>query len=120
MLLFAPAAQGLDSASERVARALPAQLERQRQQVAMQAGRMQRIGAIHNDRFSYELAASAARLEDLSPVKTLARGYSITRDAHGAILRSAASSKPGDRVQVTLSDGRLECEVLEAGSVSGE
>jgi exodeoxyribonuclease VII large subunit len=52
--------------------------------------------------------ARAARLEGLSPLQVLARGYSLTRTEDGArVLARAADVRPGDRVEVLLADGRL-------------
>ena len=113
MLLFAQAAQGLDTASERLARALPAKLERENQAISVFEGRMSRIAPALVQLFAYEVAASAARLDDLSPIKTLARGYSITRNEQGDIMRSVVGVQAGDRVNVTLSDGDLACDVVE-------
>jgi len=65
-----------------------------------------------------EFERSAARLDlagrslaGLSPTAVLARGYSITRDASGALLRDAASVKEGERLRTTLARGELESEV---------
>jgi exodeoxyribonuclease VII large subunit len=60
--------------------------------------------------------ALGARLDALSPLAVLARGYAVCwNDARTAIIRSAASVRPGDRVHVTLSEGELPCRV-EQGS----
>jgi len=56
--------------------------------------------------------AQAARLQALSPLNVLARGYSLTRTADGArIVHSASQVRPGDRVEVLLAAGRLLAEV---------
>lgn len=112
-LLFSQAAQGIDLASERLSRALPAQLERNREALSLRAERLERDGAALTERFEYAVRASAARLEDLSPVKTLARGYSITRNEEGEILRKVEQAPIGSKVGITLSNGELSCEVLE-------
>jgi exodeoxyribonuclease VII large subunit len=74
-----------------------------------------RLPAPHRERFG----EAAARLRALSPLAVLARGYSIVRDAAGAILTDASRVAPGDRVDLTLARGRLGCEVREV-SVAGE
>ena len=57
-----------------------------------------------------------ARLDALSPLAVLGRGYAVCwNDTRTAIIRSAASVRPGDRVRVTLSEGELACRV-EQGS----
>ena len=57
------------------------------------------------------LAGLAAHLQHLGPQAVLARGYSITRDAQGRILRAAAQVGEGDRVTVELASGRLRATV---------
>jgi exodeoxyribonuclease VII large subunit len=56
--------------------------------------------------------AHAARLQALSPLNVLARGYSLTRTEDGArLVHRAAQVQPGDRVEVLLADGRLVADV---------
>jgi exodeoxyribonuclease VII large subunit len=57
------------------------------------------------------LARSAARLEALSPLAVLGRGYSLTWDQSGALVRDATSVASGDPVRVTLERGELDCRV---------
>ena len=57
------------------------------------------------------LAAFAARLANLSPLALLAKGYSICTDLSGAVIRSAASFKPGDGVKIVMSDGSAEAVI---------
>ena len=54
----------------------------------------------------------AARVEGLSPLAVLGRGYSVTWNASRTkIVRDASTLKPGDRVHVTLERGELEATV---------
>jgi exodeoxyribonuclease VII large subunit len=54
----------------------------------------------------------AGRLETLSPLAVLARGYAVCwNDARTAVLRRAADAPPGSRVHVRLHEGELTCEV---------
>jgi exodeoxyribonuclease VII large subunit len=56
--------------------------------------------------------ALAGRLESLSPLAVLGRGYAVCWNAdRTAIVRSAASVAPGDRVHVTLANGEIDCRV---------
>jgi exodeoxyribonuclease VII large subunit len=57
------------------------------------------------------LARSAARLEALSPLAVLGRGYSLTWDQSGVLVRDASTVASGDRVRVTLEHGELDCRV---------
>jgi len=54
----------------------------------------------------------ASKLESLSPLAVLARGYSVTmRPETRAVLRDAAAVEVGDKVNVRLRRGELQCRV---------
>lgn len=53
------------------------------------------------------LKALAGRLDALSPLTVLARGYAVAQDEEGRLLRSVKGLEPGDRVKVTLSEGKF-------------
>ena len=55
-----------------------------------------------------------AKLDALSPLGVLTRGYSITQAADGSILRDAATAKPGDKLKIRLERGKLNAEVLSS------
>jgi exodeoxyribonuclease VII large subunit len=63
-------------------------------------------------RKSNRLANLAGVLRVLSPDATLARGYSITMDAAGAIVRRHDAVRPGDQIRTRLADGSIESRVL--------
>jgi exodeoxyribonuclease VII large subunit len=57
----------------------------------------------------------AARLDALSPLSVLGRGYAVCwNDARTSIIRAASAVQPGDHVRVTLADGELACRVEDA------
>ena len=57
------------------------------------------------------LSSTAARLDALSPLKVMARGYSIvTKDEK--VVASSKALKKGDRITVGFLDGERKCEVL--------
>jgi exodeoxyribonuclease VII large subunit len=57
-----------------------------------------------------QLSALAGRLESLSPLGVLARGYAVCwNEDRTAIVRSASAVRPGDRLHVTLHEGEIEC-----------
>lgn len=96
--LLAPAGATVDLLSERLARALDQTMERatQRFQVA------------------------GAKLDLVSPLATLSRGYAIVGSESLPILRRADEVQVGDRVQARLGSGRLHCQVeaVEPGETS--
>jgi exodeoxyribonuclease VII large subunit len=61
------------------------------------------------------LESQAARLEGLSPLNVLARGYSLTRkEADLTVIRSADQVQPGDRLVTSLQQGKLVSIVEQA------
>ena len=60
---------------------------------------------------------AAARLESLSPLAVLARGYAVCwNEDRTAIIRDATAVERGDRVHVTLERGELDCAVTGHGT----
>lgn len=59
------------------------------------------------------LAGLGARLQSLSPLNVLQRGYAIVSDEHGRIISSSKQVNIGDQIKVKLADGVLESEVKE-------
>lgn len=59
---------------------------------------------------SNEFSSLCAKLEAMSPLKILARGYSVA-SKDGRILTDAGAVSPGDIINLRLGKGELECEV---------
>ncbi len=57
------------------------------------------------------LAVTASKLDALSPLGALSRGFSLTRDESGAVVKSAKRLNKGDKISVTLSDGTARATV---------
>lgn len=57
--------------------------------------------------------ALVSKLDAMSPLKVLSRGYAVAKGPDGHILRTARAVETGDRITVMLSDGTLSAEVLE-------
>ena len=63
------------------------------------------------------LAAAASKLDALSPLKVLGRGYAIGYDADGGVLHSVHGVAVGDALRLRLSDGMLACRVTDIEEV---
>ncbi len=61
----------------------------------------------------HRFIACTAKLDAMSPLKVLTRGYSIVHSDDGHILHSVHQTAPGREIQVTLSDGSIKATVLE-------
>ena len=57
------------------------------------------------------LKGASDRLRLLDPVNTMARGWSITRDAQGKTVRSTAQLTSGEQMTTQLSDGTISSTV---------
>lgn len=58
------------------------------------------------------LYVAMAKLDALSPLSVLARGYSITRSADDKVVRDASTLTKGDKLKITLQNGKLNAEVI--------
>jgi exodeoxyribonuclease VII large subunit len=74
-----------------------------------------RAAAMHrHHRAEARLHNCAARLDSLSPLAVLGRGYAVVwNDSRTRVIRNASEVQPGDGVRVTLSEGELTCEVVK-------
>lgn len=105
--------QRLDHGVESMQRSVRTAVQRHRDRVAhavaenrMAESLRRQIGR-HRDR----IAGARALLGTLSPEATLARGYSITLDASGRVIRSAARLERGDRIRSRFAEGEAESVV---------
>jgi exodeoxyribonuclease VII large subunit len=74
------------------------------------ARRLARAGAEPVRARAEALSRAAARLDALSPLKVLARGFSVTlRD--GRVLTRAADARPGDELRTILAEGEVRSRV---------
>ena len=70
--------------------------------------------ATHRAKHSrHRLAAAVGRLQSLSPLAVLGRGYSLTRRPSGAVVRTAASLRAGDAIEVLLTEGAVDARVTD-------
>lgn len=72
------------------------------------AGRsLQHAAAAFTQRAKHRVASLAGRLETLSPLSTLHRGYAVPRDLEGRTLREIAEFAPGTAFELLLRDGAV-------------
>lgn len=63
------------------------------------------------DFYDNALMHYTSKLEATSPLKVLARGYSVVFDENMMTVRSAETLKANDRIKIRLSDGSVDCTV---------
>ena len=75
-------------------------------------GSMRELVLVANSRLEKHRSALnllAGRLDALSPLTVLARGYAIARKEDGNVIRSVSALNRGDRIIVTVADGKFGC-----------
>jgi exodeoxyribonuclease VII large subunit len=105
------AMQSVDALARRLVH--PAErLRASHQLLAQLAARLASATGRRLDAFTARLALARASLQGLDPGAVLARGYSITRDGAGVVLRDAAQVREGDKLNTTLAKGWIESQAL--------
>jgi len=57
--------------------------------------------------------ACVSKLDAMSPLKVLTRGYSMAQTGDGTLIRSVKQVERGERIQVSLNDGKLLATVMD-------
>ena len=64
-------------------------------------------------RNSQRYVALTAKLDAMSPLKVLTRGYAMAQTGDGSLLRSVDQVEAGERITVFVSDGSISATVME-------
>ncbi len=102
----------LDALRRRMALALRGEVEGGKRALSAQRGRLPLAMGARLAAQRGRLGRQAAGLDAMSPLKVLGRGYSIARKGEN-VVSSAAQAERGDRLDVLVSDGVLNCIVEE-------
>jgi len=90
-----------------------ARVARDRHRLDSLQARMVTLLHRRRDRARYALQTAVGRLDSLSPLAVLGRGYSLTRTPAGDIVHSPAQVRVGDVIRVLLQRGSLDARVTE-------
>jgi exodeoxyribonuclease VII large subunit len=104
--------QRLDSVQMRLEHEVRAGIRGGLQALDEHDGRMAHTMSMRYQASRQQLQRLEGQLRALNPLAVLQRGYSVTRDASGRIIRSTTEVKTGQRVDTQVSDGRFESEVI--------
>lgn len=90
----------------------PGERIRQRLEMISQlSSRMNRAASHSLQLRNHQLQRLAQNLDHLNPQGVLERGYSLTRNANGKIIRNSDELKPGDKLQLTFAQGAADAAI---------
>jgi exodeoxyribonuclease VII large subunit len=88
-------------------------LEQRKQALEMVKNRMisAQMQGIHRKKQRY--IACVSKLDAMSPLKVLTRGYAMAQTDDGAVIKTVKQVNPGDSIRVAISDGVLTAQVSD-------
>ena len=63
------------------------------------------------EKYKTRCIKSITKIDTLSPLKTITRGYSVTEDIDGKIVRKVSDVKPNEEIKITVTDGKISAIV---------
>ena len=72
------------------------------------------------DKKKQRFVGLTAKLDAMSPLKVISRGYSLAQTDNGALLRSVRQVQPGDCITISLSDGKIDAAVSQVKEIGYE
>jgi len=88
-----------------------AYIDRKRKDLEFISHRLSGMQSRVLDRETQRFVALTAKLDAMSPLKVLSRGYAIAQGEDDSMIRSAEQINIGDHIRVTFSDGRISATV---------
>ncbi len=95
-----------------------ARLKRAREALSRARARLEALGPQPATTARSQLAVLAARLQALSPLASLDRGYSLTRRADGGVVRASSDVEVGDTLTTQLRSGWVSSTVTGRGEAA--
>jgi exodeoxyribonuclease VII large subunit len=107
----------VEGALDGLTRGFRRRVDPMKQSLDLGLGRLERRArALTSERRSI-LAACSGKLEALSPLGTLARGYAVARTREGRVLKATADFPPGLEFRLRVLDGTV---IAQSGGIEGE
>ena len=87
-------------------------LEQRSQSVELLKNRLVAAQNQNITRARQRFIAQISKLEAMSPLKVLTRGYSMAQTQRGEVVRSINQVELGERIRIRLSDGTISATVM--------
>ena len=88
-------------------------LEQKQRQLELLKNRLASAENQNIARNTQRYVALTAKLDAMSPLKVLTRGYSMAQNDRGEVIRSVTQVELGERLGISLSDGKVYATVME-------
>ena len=88
-------------------------LEQKQRQLELMKNRLIAAENQNIARNTQRYIALTAKLDAMSPLKVLTRGYSMAQNDRGEVVRSVSQVELGERIGISFSDGRVYATVME-------
>ena len=85
-------------------------------QIKQLMSRLERLTQAKIDRRKLELAEKVGRLQAISPLATLERGYALATTDHQEVIRDSRQVKAGQSINIRLQKGSIKSTVTEVES----
>ena len=113
LYLFVSRKSDLLQTEQRLHDALPLALNRKEQALTQSADRLKTAATRLLVPYEAQVSAAAGKLEALSPLKVLGRGYALATNERGHVLKNAHDAQKGEAIRVKLAEGSLVAHVTE-------
>jgi exodeoxyribonuclease VII large subunit len=104
----------VDGAAQRIATVVLEALANSERRVANALGQLRTLRTTALDAAKSRINLLAAEIASFDPVVLMRRGWSITYDRNGKVLRSVKQTKKGDDVTIRLADGQATSTITDA------
>ena len=88
-------------------------LEQKQRQLELMKNRLIAAENQNIARNTQRYIALTAKLDAMSPLKVLTRGYSMAQNDRGEVVRSVSQVELGERIGISFSDGKVYATVME-------
>jgi exodeoxyribonuclease VII large subunit len=102
----------IEHLAERLARGLTARSQRMVDRLDRSGDRLTSAIHVRLEQSRALLTAHSARLDALSPLKILARGYAVARDTDGRVLKRVAQFPAGKAFELRVTDGAVSAQAI--------